>query len=756
MRQLVDTSSVDRVIAKTRSRMRLQWALDGAAIGTILGAAFALTLVFALRTELLEPGRAVILLAASPAWIVLCAGISMARKIDDEIVARRVDRASNLSDRLSTAIAFRRALQTAPSSTEEEQTTRDLMIAAMTDGARAASRANVAAAAPFHAPKDLKAALVFVLLAMLIGGLSIPMPDRAAHMYAIDPDHGAPGATVHIIGANLSADTHVRLNGAPLAVDGWAPDAIVVTIPLDAKPGITQLAIEEHGVQISALPFTIVDPKDVRYHDEKSVVLDPDDKAYIESILAELKAVAKRDQAPELDEFAKKIEQLMADAEQGKITKEQLLEALSKAEDALSKGTEPNQQEIQKQMQQMGEKLSQDPTTKDLGAALAKNDLQKAKQELEKLAEKLDNKELSDKQKQDLAKKLDEVAKEMEKQDEQKDKQKQDKMQQDQQQQEKLKDEMRRLDQQKKDEKDPKKQEQLERRLEDKKRELEKLEKDEEQQKKQDESNQKRSLERLEKDMQQAAQNLQKPQKQEGEKDQDQQEREKQASQNLKDAARETGKVDDDQRKQGAQKKVSSQMDDLREAMRQAKQKGNKGPQDPFNKQNRQQDFISRARGGKSKGQGAWKPGQQGEGQGKDGQGKGKGQGEGKGEGENGGDGTDPQESNKWGTGHDDNLAGDPTNKSGNEKDQDLQGKQGARGSSKRETILAAAQKGFASVGYQQVYADYQRIVEEVMRTEKLPSSYKYYVKRYFAKIHPSMTAAPDAIPDAPAPKATP
>ena len=28
------------------------------------------------------------------------------------------------------------------------------------------------------------------------------------------------------------------------------------------------------------------------------------------------------------------------------------------------------------------------------------------------------------------------------------------------------------------------------------------------------------------------------------------------------------------------------------------------------------------------------------------------------------------------------------------------------------------------------------------MRTEKLPSSYKYYVKRYFAKIHPSTEAA--------------
>ena len=30
------------------------------------------------------------------------------------------------------------------------------------------------------------------------------------------------------------------------------------------------------------------------------------------------------------------------------------------------------------------------------------------------------------------------------------------------------------------------------------------------------------------------------------------------------------------------------------------------------------------------------------------------------------------------------------------------------------------------------------------MRNEKLPSSYKYYVKRYFANIHPNM-AAPDA-----------
>jgi len=168
-------------------------------------------------------------------------------------------------------------------------------------------------------------------------------------------------------------------------------------------------------------------------------------------------------------------------------------------------------------------------------------------------------------------------------------------------------------------------------------------------------------------------------------------------------------------------------MDDLREAMRRAKQKGNKGPQDPFNKQGKNQDFAQRARGQKS-GQGqSWKPGQgqgQGQGQGSNGNGQGSGQ---------GGD--------TWGVGHDDNLEGDSTGKSGNTKDSDVQGVTGDKGGSTRETILAAAQKGFASQGYQKVYADYARIIEEVMRTEKLPSSYKYYVKRYFAKIHPSMFA---------------
>jgi len=41
------------------------------------------------------------------------------------------------------------------------------------------------------------------------------------------------------------------------------------------------------------------------------------------------------------------------------------------------------------------------------------------------------------------------------------------------------------------------------------------------------------------------------------------------------------------------------------------------------------------------------------------------------------------------------------------------------------------------------------------MRTEKLPSSYKYFVKRYFAKIHPT-TEATTSEPESAPPTATP
>ncbi|MGE5180581.1 MAG: hypothetical protein ACM31C_00900 [Acidobacteriota bacterium] len=746
MAQPLDTSAIQQLVARARRRIRLQWALEGATTATIVAAATALLAVFAMRTETVSPTTGLYLLIVSGLVVVGGAIASAARRLDAETVARKIDRASNLADRLSTAIAFERALH---SPSEDHVETHELMAAAVRDGVRAVPRANVRAATPFAAPRDWRAALGFLGLAALVAGLAIPTVDRTPRVLSVTPDQAPPGFEVLIEGQNLTTGVSVPLaarevrnslggpqavippehryvppeaaiylgtlaKSRPVVIEAWSSDKILAIIPQDAPLGDQKLMVFINNQRIGMLDFKVVDKKDINFHSPDSVVLDPDEKAYVEAILAELKNAAQKDQVPELDEFAKKIEDLLTKAENGEITKEQLLDALAKAEDALNKNAEPDPAEVQKQMAEMGKELAKDQLTKELGEALEKNDLEKAKQEMEKLAEKLDKKELSEQQKQELAKKLDQVAKQMEKKD-------QDQQKQADQRQQKLEEEIRRLEKQKEQAKNDQQRQDLERRLEDKQRELKKLQKEQEQKQ---QSEQRRAVKRLQKDMEKAAENLKGPQKPGDQQDQD--EREKQASQKLKDAARETGRVDEDRRKQATQRKMSSQMDDLREAMRRARQKGNKGPQDPFNKNRKNQDFISRARGQKS-GQGqSWKPGQ----------------GLGQGSGSNGSGGNGQQPGGKeWGTGHDDNLTGDPTQISGNDKDLDVQGKQGKDGGSTRETILSAAQKGFASTSYSKVYADYQRIVEEVMRTEKLPSSYKYYVKRYFAKIHPEMQA---------------
>jgi hypothetical protein len=104
MAQLTDTSAIQRLIRGTRFRIRSQWALEGATTATIGAAVVALVSIFAVRTEMIAPATGLWALVASGAIIVIGAAISAARRLDDETVARRIDRASNLADRLSTAI----------------------------------------------------------------------------------------------------------------------------------------------------------------------------------------------------------------------------------------------------------------------------------------------------------------------------------------------------------------------------------------------------------------------------------------------------------------------------------------------------------------------------------------------------------------------------------------------------------------------------------------------------------------------------
>jgi hypothetical protein len=723
-----------------------------------------------MRLGTVSTSTGIVLLIGAGAIVVAGAAIAASRRLDDETVARRIDRASGLSDRLSTAIAFRRVFATGAPLGEEHATTEDLMKAAIADGLAAVKRAKVKLAAPFVAPRDWRAALGFLAISALAAGLALPNVTRIPRLFSLSNDHVRRGDELVIRGENLLVGVSSPLAQArtlssvigspqvpadatsaghgfvptnanvflgptdharPVIVLDWKADTIRVRIPDDAPFGETVISAYIDNQQVGPLGLTIVRTDDQNYFQAGALLLDPEDRQLAEDVLNKLRQIAKQDGIEDLDKLTKDVEQILADAEEGKITKQQALEKLDKLRQDMEKNQDPDPKELEKDLKELGEQLKQNPMTEKLGDALKNNKLDEAKKEFEKLADKLDKKELTDKQKDDLGKQLDKVAKQMEK----KDQDKQDKVDK---QEQKLEEEIRRLEKQKQEAKNDKERLDAERRLEQKKDELKKLQKEEDDKNKSDE---RQALKRLQRDMEKAAENLQK-QPQQNQQDKDEQEqRDQQASQKLKDAARETGKVDQDQRKQAAQKKTSSQMDDLREAMQRAKQKGNKGPQDPFNRQGKQQDFIARARGQKGNGQ-SWKPGQ--------GQQPGQGTQPGQGQDQPGGQGQDPG-GKRWGTGHDDNLTGDATKKSGNQKDQELTGNPGGNGSSTRETILAAAQKGFASTAYKKVYAKYDQRAEDVMRNEKLPSSYKYYVKRYFAKIHPSM--GDDAGDAAPAPK---
>lgn len=736
MGQPIDISTIEDIVRRASRRLRWQAALEGGTTWLIATAAFALVAVFLVRAELVAPGVGIALLCAAPLLAIGGAVAAALRTESAERVARRVDRASGLSDRLSTALAFQRLLAQGKLASDEDpdadpEVTRELMKAAIADGIAAAPRARLEEATPYHRPRDLRPALGFVLVSALAAGLAIPSSQRTPQLFAAVPDHGAPGAEIVLRGADLlagakraagAAPTDLPQNASvflgagtgarPVVIRRWAQDELVVVIPAEAPLGETQLTAYLGKRAIGPVRFVVVDAKDSRFHKDEAVAIEEQELEYLKTLLADIRLTAKQEQAQALEDYVAKVEKLLEQAERGELTKEQLLNEMEKAKSELDKGAEPSEDELAKELQKTGEELAKDPLTKELGKALQQNDLEKAKQEMEKLADKLDKKELSEKEQQKLAEKLQKASEQFEKRQQEQQKQAQ-------QQKQELEEQVRRLEKEKQEAKNDQDREDAERRLQKKKDELEKLER---QQEERDQSAQREAVKRLHKDMDKAAEQLQK-------RDRDQQDQQQQASRNLKDAARETGRVQEEQRKQTAQKKVASQMEDLKEAMRRAKQKGNKGPQSPFGKNQKQSDFAQRARGQQGN-RTAWKPGQ-----GQKGQGQGQGKGQGQGQGQPGGQGQDPGGST-WGEGHDDNLTGDATEKGGHTKDEDLQGVQG-KGPSRRQTILAAAQKGFATAKYQEVYADYKRIVEEVMRSEKVPSSYKYYVKRYFNQIRP-------------------
>jgi chemotaxis protein histidine kinase CheA len=442
--------------------------------------------------------------------------------------------------------------------------------------------------------------------------------------------------------------------------------------------------------------------------------LDPDDLDYSRDYVKELANLADQTHDPALKEFADALEELIAKAEKGEISKEELLAKMEALEKKYMDGSDTDVDAMLADMKDSGKELQKEPLTKRLGEALAAGDMEAAAKELERLGEQLEKKELTPEQEKRLADSLEKAAAKHEEKQKKEDEQQKKDEEQAKKDIQKKKDEIRRLE---KKQQDHPKDEQAKKQLEKKKRELDQLERDQKDKQEKQANKKERKLDKLSRDMKRGAENL-KNQKSE------------QAQNDMKEASKDAKGVEDEVRKVENQKRAQSQLGDLKDSLRRAKAKNQKG-QGQGGKGGQRlariKEWEQRAGGGQGNPQ-AWKSGQ-----GKE-QGLGKGQGQGQDKGEKGqggdqgqgiGDQADPN-----------SLNGDPTKLSGAKKDEKLEGAQG-RGPSKRETILTAAQKGFASRGYKQVYADYKKVVEETMSAEKVPQGYKYYVKRYFQRIKP-------------------
>jgi hypothetical protein len=697
---MADTARIHSLVAKARRRLRLQSALDVAVLALIPASALAAVTIFLIRSETIEEQAGLLFLVGSGALVLVAGMAGWLRSFPISVVATRIDRASDLSDRLATACDFEDQLRRGYDGPEE---TRQLMEAAIADAVAAAPGARVKAATPYRWPRDTRPALAFVTAAVAVSGLSISPVTNRPEIAGIEPPAAARGAEVELVGARFgqAEGGAVLLGEGPHAlaapVLAWQEDRIRISVPPAAPVGPTMISVRSGGANSSARRFDVL-RDGVRYRDpDEPLAVSDEDLNYARDLLEELRQTALANQDEELTALSEEIEKLLKQAERGDISKEELLERLSAAHDKYMKGdSEKMSEEALADLKKTGEELQKSQATVELGKALAKGELEKAKQEMEKLAEKMAKGEIPEKQMQEAAEAMEKAAKSFEKREAERESQAEKKTAQ-------AEKEKRDLERKLSQAKSQAEKEKLGRQLEQKKRELKKLQREREQQQA---SNQKRSLKRLHRNMKQASEQM---------RQQNQQSR-RQASRTMEDMARETGKVDADRRKMTNQRKVASQLEDLKEALRRAKRGGTRGPQDRFGRNKRNADFARRAQG-KGGSRGAWRPGQ------------------GQGKGQPGGKGNQPG-GNSWGDSHDPDLLGDPTPKNGKTDDESVSGVHG-KGPSTRETILSAAQKGFASRGYRDVYARYKTIVEEVINAEKVPSGYKYYVKKYFQKIKP-------------------
>ncbi|MDB4934968.1 MAG: Endoglucanase, partial [Labilithrix sp.] len=466
-----------------------------------------------------------------------------------------------------------------------------------------------------------------------------------------------------------------------------------------------------------------------------------------------LREIDQRMQTDEAKAATQEFNQLIEDLANKRLDRTEAFRKMQQLEDKLMQGREADAKALEEALKKMGEELKKSELTKPAGEALENKNLTDAEKAMHDLAKKLReggkgvDKAQLEKMREALKKAGEDQAKRAEALNNKREELKQD------------------LLKQKQKQGDAGQNEQEKSLLQKKERELERLDRESEQQQKTQ-----RELDRLDRELQKAAEDLMKDMGM--------------SAQDLDNAAQDINRMAKQEMTQEEKEQLRQKLQELREMMRQQSQGGQ-------GQMSRLRMFQQKAQGkggqqGQGQGQGGQQgqgqegegqegQGQQGQGQGQQaggsspGQGQGQGQGQGKGQGQGqgggetwilgpngekilmisaskgqggqggqpGGQGGQGQKGPGWGTGHDNNVQGGATNPKVGVQDTQVQGNDTGQGGSRSEVILGAAERGFASRGYQKVYREYHTVAEEALNKDEIPGGYRFYVRRYFQLIRP-------------------
>lgn len=101
--------------------------------------------------------------------------------------------------------------------------------------------------------------------------------------------------------------------------------------------------------------------------------------------------------------------------------------------------------------------------------------------------------------------------------------------------------------------------------------------------------------------------------------------------------------------------------------------------------------------------------------------------------------GSDSSSSQKepWGHGTNDALKGKATDLEGQTEDVAAAAVDTGQGTASSEVVYGAAERGFSSRGYRDVYTQYRTVMEDALSKDEIPAGYEFYVRRYFQLIRP-------------------